>query len=133
MRSDPIVDYVVDILEPHGQQYTDNLPKAKALAEYVKKEDRLGRIQLIRRTTDAGGSRFIRLDLTDIIVQDKVLRVNNDDDLNSIFTLYGIISYSTWHSGSHCSRRNAPGSVPGFAVPRRPRLSDRDECTPQSA
>lgn len=91
VRSDPMVDYVVDILEPHGQQYTDNLPKAKALAEYAKKEDRLGRIQLIRRTTDAGGSRFIRLDLTDIIVQDKVLRVNNDDDLNSIFTLYGII------------------------------------------
>lgn len=29
--------------------------------------------------------------MTDIIVQDKVLRVNNDDDLNSIFTLYGII------------------------------------------
>lgn len=91
VRSDPMVDYVVDILEPHGQQYTDNLPKAKALAEYAKKEDRLGRIQLIRRTTGAGGSRFIRLDLTDIIVQDKVLRVNNDDDLNSIFTLYGII------------------------------------------
>ncbi len=89
VRSDPMVDYVVDILEPHGQQYTDNLPKAKALAEYAKKEDRLGRIQLIRKTTDAGGSKFIRLDLTDIVVQDKVLRASNDDELNNIFTNYG--------------------------------------------
>ncbi len=46
---------------------------------------------MIRRTTDAGGSRFIRLDLTDIIVQDKVLRANNDDELNSIFTKYGCV------------------------------------------
>ena len=89
VRSDPMVDYVVDILEPHGQQYTDNLPKAKALAEYAKKEDRLGRIQLIRKTTDAGGSKFIRLDLTDIVVQDKVLRASNDDELKNIFTNYG--------------------------------------------
>ena len=89
MRSDPVVEYVVDILEPHGQQYTDNLPKAKALAEYAKKEDRLGRIQLIHKTSDAGGSRFIRLDLTDIVIQDKVLRASNDDELNNIFTNYG--------------------------------------------
>lgn len=89
VRSDPMVDYVVDILEPHGQQYTDNLPKAKALAEYAKKEDRLGRIQLIHKTSDAGGSKFIRLDLTDIVVQDKVLRASNDDELNNIFTNYG--------------------------------------------
>ena len=89
VRSDPMVDYVVDILEPHGQQYTDNLPKAKALAEYAKKEDRLGRIQLIHKTSDAGGSRFIRLDLTDIVVQGKVLRASSDDELNNIFTNYG--------------------------------------------
>ena len=89
VRSDPMVDYVVDILEPHGQQYTDNLPKAKALAEYAKKEDRLGRIQLIHKTSDAGGSKFIRLDLTDIVVQDKVLRASNDDELKNIFTNYG--------------------------------------------
>lgn len=64
IRSDPAVDYVVDILEPHGNQYADNLPKAKALAEYARAEDRLGRIQLIHKTTDAGGtSKFIRLDL----------------------------------------------------------------------
>ena len=92
VRSDPAVDYAVDILEPHGNQYADNLPKAKALAEYAKAEDRLGRIQLIHKTTDAGGtSRFIRLDLTDIVVRDKVLRAFSNDELDHIFETDGII------------------------------------------
>ena len=92
VRSDPAVDYVVDILEPHGNQYADNLPKAKALAEYARAEDRIGRIQLIHRTTDAGGtSRFIRLDLTDIAVRDKVLRAFSNDELDHIFETDGII------------------------------------------
>ena len=91
VRSDPAVDYVVDILEPHGNQYADNLPKAKALAEYARVEDRLGRIQLIHKTTDAGGtSRFIRLDLTDIAVRDKVLRAFSNDELDHIFETDGI-------------------------------------------
>lgn len=92
VRSDPAVDYVVDILEPHGNQYADNLPKAKALAEYAKAEDRLGRIQLIHKTTDAGdASRFIRLDLTDMAVRDKVLHAFSNDELDHIFETDGII------------------------------------------
>lgn len=92
VRSDPAVDYVVDILEPHGKQYVDNLPKAKALATYAKAEDRLGRIQLIHKTTDAGGtSRFIRLDLTDMAVRDKVLHAFSNDELDHIFETDGII------------------------------------------
>ncbi len=91
VRSDPAVDYVVDILEPHGNQYADNLPKAKALAEYARAEDRLGRIQLIHKTTDAGGhSRFIRLDLTDIAVRDKVLRAISNDELDHVFETDGV-------------------------------------------
>ena len=84
VRSDLAVDYVVDILEPHGNQYADNLPKAKALAAYNKAEDRLGRIQLIHKTTDAGGtSKFIRLDLTDMAVRDKVLRPFSNNAYNN--------------------------------------------------
>lgn len=91
IRSNPAVDYVVDVLEPHGNQYADNLPKAKALAEYARAEDRLGRIQLIHKKTDAGGiNRFIRLDLTDIVVRDKVLRAMSNDELNHIFDTDGI-------------------------------------------
>lgn len=84
------IGYVVDILEPHGQQYADNLPKAKALAEYAKKEDRMGRIQLIHKAADiAGSQRFQRLDLTDLSVRDKVLHANNDDELTNIFVTDG--------------------------------------------
>lgn len=91
VRRDPAVDYVVDILEPHGNQYADNLPKAKALAEYAKTEDRIGRIQLIHKTMDAGGNnRFVRLELTDIVVRDKVLRAMTIDELNHIFDTDGI-------------------------------------------
>ena len=92
VRRDPAVGYVVDILEPHGNQYADNLPKAKALAEYAKAEDRLGRIQLIHKTTDAGSvSRFIRLDLTDIAIRDKVLHAFSNDELDHIFETDGVI------------------------------------------
>ena len=90
VRSDSSVGYIVDVLEPHGDQYKDNLPKAKALAEYAKREDRMGRIQLIHKDSDAAGkSRFRRLDLTDIEVRDKVLRATTPDELDSIFVNYG--------------------------------------------
>lgn len=91
IRSDPAVEYVVDILEPHGNQYADNLPKAKALAEYAKSEDRIGRIQLIHKVMTAGSNhRFIRLDLTDIIVRDKVVHAISNDELDHIFDIYGV-------------------------------------------
>lgn len=90
VRNDPTVGYVVDVLEPHGNQYADNLPKAKALAEYAQHEPRLGRIQLIHKFTDAGGNRFVRLELTDMAVRDAVLHANTDDELNNIFRNYGV-------------------------------------------
>lgn len=93
IRNDPDFDYVVDILEPHGNQYADNLPKAKALAEYAKKEDRIGRIQLIHKSADAAGNnRFRRLDLTDIAIRDKVLHAISNDELDHIFATDGIFS-----------------------------------------
>lgn len=90
VRSDPMLDYVVDILEPHGDQYKDNLAKAKALAKYAEREERIGRIQLIHKSADASAkSRFRRLDLTDIGVREKVLRANTLDDLDNIFVTDG--------------------------------------------
>ena len=85
------IGYVVDLLEPHGDQYNDNLPKAKALAEYAKKEDRFGRIQLIRKMSTASGSQFVRLDFTEREVREKVLLATSDDDLKNIFTTLGIV------------------------------------------
>ena len=93
VRSHPTLDYVVDILEPHGNQYADNLPKAKALAEYAKAEDKMGRIQLIHKRTDAGGNnRFVRLDLTDLSVRNKVLHAISNDELDHIFDTDGEFS-----------------------------------------
>lgn len=91
VRRDPAVDYVVDILEPHGNQYADNLPKAKALVAYAKAEERIGRIQLIHKITGAGNkSRFVRLDLTDISVRNKVLRAVSNEELDHIFETDGL-------------------------------------------
>lgn len=91
IRSDPAVDYVVDILEPHGSQYADNLPKAKALAAYAKAEERIGRIQLIHKITGPDNKNcFVRLDFTDISVRDKVLRAVSNEELNHIFDTDGI-------------------------------------------
>lgn len=91
VRSDPAVDYVVDILEPHGNQYADNLPKAKALASYAKAEERIGRIQLIHKIAGEGSkSRFVRLDLTDITVREKVLRAVSNEELDHIFETDGL-------------------------------------------
>ena len=90
VRSDPYAEYVVDILEPHGNQYADNLPKAKALAEYARNENRIGRIQLIHKNNNASGSKFARLDLTDMVVRDKVLRAMTSDELDHIFDTDGI-------------------------------------------
>ena len=89
IRRDPAVDYVMDILEPHGNQYADNLPKAKALARYAQAETRVGRVQLIHKTTDAGGTRFVRLELTDPEVGNKVLHAMTNDELNHIFETDG--------------------------------------------
>ena len=92
VRMVPSVGFVMDILEPHGSQYVDSLPKAKALANYAKEERRCGRIQLIRKMNDAGGEKFIRLELTDFSIQDKVLQANNDDELSKLFAIYGVSS-----------------------------------------
>lgn len=90
IRRDADVDYVVDILEPHGNQYADNLAKAKALAKYAASEERLGRIQLIHKDIDSrGNSGFFRLELTDFSVREKVLRAISNDELNHIFDTDG--------------------------------------------
>lgn len=82
--------FVVDILEPHGQQFADSLAKAKGLAEYAADEDRIGRVQIIRKVRAAGGvERFIRLDLGKGEIREKVLEARNDEDLCALFDKYG--------------------------------------------
>jgi type III restriction enzyme len=91
IRSDPILNYVIDILEPHNPDFKDNLGKAKGFAKYAESEPKIGRIQLIRTGKDpAGKTRFKRLDLSQGAVRDKVLKAQNTDELDHIFETDGI-------------------------------------------
>lgn len=78
--------YVVDILEPHDQSRTDNLPKAIGLAKYAAKETRVGRIQLIHLE----GGVLKRIDLSKKATRDRVLFAASDYELNNIFRDYSI-------------------------------------------
>jgi type III restriction enzyme len=91
VRSDPILTYVIDILEPHNPDFKDNLGKAKGFAKYAEAEPKIGRVQLIRTGKDpAGKIRFKRLDLSQGAVRDKVLKAQNTDELDHIFEMDGI-------------------------------------------
>ena len=93
VRSDPQLDYIVDILEPHADNYKDNLPKAKGLAAYARDEQRIGRVQLIRMGKDAAGkSRFKRLDLSLGHIRDKVLHAVTNDELDHLFDTEGFFA-----------------------------------------
>lgn len=90
VRYDPILNYVIDILEPHSFDFADNLGKAKGLARYAEAEPRIGRVQLIHPSKDpAGKTRLKRLDLSKGSVRNKVLQVTNNDDLAKIFDTDG--------------------------------------------
>ena len=73
--------YVFDILEPHDQGRTDNLPKAIGLAKYAAKHPELGRIQLIHMD----GQVLKRIDLAKKATRDRVLHAASDHELNNIF------------------------------------------------
>lgn len=91
VRRDPILKYVIDILEPHNPDFKDNLGKAKGLANYAADEPRIGRVQLIRIGKDAAGDdRFKRLDLAKGSIRNKVLSAINTDELDHIFDTDGV-------------------------------------------
>lgn len=86
VRRDEAGEYIIDILEPHGGQYADNLGKAKGLAQYAENEPGIGRVQLIRQGKDpAGKPRFKRLDLSKGAIRDRVKKAVNTDELDHIF------------------------------------------------
>lgn len=90
VRRDPILGYIVDILEPHRANEKDNIGKAKGFAAYAKETPEIGRIQLIRLEKDITGSpRFKRLDMTMSEVRDAVLCAINNDELDYLFDKYG--------------------------------------------
>jgi type III restriction enzyme len=77
--------YVLDILEPHDQTRTDNLPKAIGLTKYAAENPEWGRIQLIHME----GGTLKRIDLSRKGIRDKVRYAATDYELNNIFRDYG--------------------------------------------
>jgi len=73
--------YIVDVLEPHRGNITDNLPKVKGFARYARNNPRLGHIELIRKI----GSKFVRLDVHRGDMQEAVRMCMTNEDLDSLF------------------------------------------------
>ena len=92
VRSDPKLDYIIDILEPHDSSRKDNLGKAKGMAKYAEDNIGIGRVQLIREGKNTfGKSGFLRLDLSRGSVREKVLKAHSNDELDHIFSTDGFL------------------------------------------
>lgn len=83
------IGYVIDILEPHRADLTDNLSKAKALVDYAQKQPSapIGRLQLIREGKDniTGKKRMKRLDIAKSAVRAKVMQLQTTQELDNLF------------------------------------------------
>lgn len=89
IRKDPLLSYVIDILEPHSPDFKDNLVKAKGLAKYAQEEPRIGRIQLIRQIKKDSRDRFICLDFSKGAIREKVIKAQNNEELDHLFDTDG--------------------------------------------
>ena len=91
VRSDEQLGYVIDILEPHGDQYKDSLAKAKGMIEYANMEERIGRIQMIREVKDkaTGKKRYLRLDFSKGEIRDEVQQAMTTDEFDHLFEKLG--------------------------------------------
>lgn len=83
------IGYIIDILEPHRADLTDNLSKAKALVDYAQKQPSapIGRLQLIREGKDSitGNKRMKRLDLAKSAIRARVMKLQTIQELDDLF------------------------------------------------
>ena len=83
------IGYVIDILEPHRGDLTDNLSKAKALVDYAQRQPSapIGRLQLIREGKDniTGKKRMKRLDLAKSAIRARVMQLQTTQELDALF------------------------------------------------
>ena len=92
IRRDPVTKYVVDILEPHSPDFSDNLPKARALATFAENAMSIGRIEMIRQHKDSIGRRvFVRLNFGSIAIREKLKYIHTHDELSALFETDGVI------------------------------------------
>ena len=60
VRYDPILNYVIALLEPYSFDFADNLGETKGLARYAEAEPRIGRVQLIHLSKDPAGKNGLK-------------------------------------------------------------------------
>ena len=77
--------FVVDVLEPHRANITDNLGKAQALAKYARDNPTVGRVEMIRGDRNF----FRRLDMSRDEVCKKVLSASTNAELDNVFAEHG--------------------------------------------
>lgn len=89
VRKDPMnpEGYLIDILEPHGPQYDDNVPKAKALADYAERNPSIRRVEMIREMNGAvpGQKVYKRLDMAKSAIRTKVKGIHSSAELDQLF------------------------------------------------
>lgn len=76
----------VDILEPHDPSLSDNVEKAVGLARFAQKHGALfGRIQLIRKHSNAGGEHYARLEINQASTIKRLLPMTSNPQLDDLF------------------------------------------------
>ena len=89
VRKHPTVSgkYLLDVLEPHGPQYDDNVAKAKALADYAARNPSIMRVEMIREVNGAipGQKIYKRLDMAKSFVRTKVMSIHTPAELDQLF------------------------------------------------
>jgi len=81
--------YNFSLLEPHRDDKNDNLAKAKALIKYAKDCPQIERIQMLRLRHTASGDRMLRLEMTKLIVREKIKECVTDSDFDMVFNKEG--------------------------------------------
>lgn len=83
---------ILDVLEPHRDDTSDNWPKAVGMAKYAAAHPgAFGRLMMIRMVAIAGTKILKALDMAKLAVRNKVLPITTDAQLNSIFDSDGVI------------------------------------------
>ncbi len=78
--------FEVDILEPHDPSLSDNFEKAVGLARFAQKHGALcGRIQLIRKHSNAGGEHYARLEINQASTIKRLLPMTSNPQLDDLF------------------------------------------------
>ena len=85
VRHDGDNGFDFSLLEPHRDDKTDNLAKAKALAKYAQDCQSFSRIQMLRQKHTPSGDRMFRLDFCKMAVRNKVLACVTDADFDTVF------------------------------------------------